>query len=78
MANTAKQAFSDGKNVTVTDKVTGIVITVERAGHSGFYVSYNGVTRVVPFLAAYQVVLEESVSSIEHRTFIYQYTPTKM
>ena len=76
MANTAKQAFSDGKNVTVTDKVTGSVITVERAGFNRFYVSYNDITRVVPFMAAYQVISEESTASINNRTFIYHYTPT--
>jgi len=76
MANTTKQAFSDGKNVTVTDKVTGSVITVERAGFNRFYVSYNDITRVVPFMAAYQVISEESTASINNRTFIYHYTPT--
>jgi len=75
MANTTKQAFLDGNNVTVTDKATGSVITIERAGHNRFYVSYNDTTRVVPFMVAYQVVTEESAKSMEHRTFIYHYTP---
>lgn len=78
MTSTTKQAFLDGNSVTVTDKATGSVITVERAGHSGFYVSYNDTTRVVPFMVAYQVITEESAKSMEHRTFIYHYTPTTM
>jgi len=76
--NTTKQAFLNGKNVTITNHETGTVITVERAGHNRFYISYNGVIRVVPFLAAYQVIIEASVASIEHRNFTYMYIPTKM
>jgi len=78
MANTTKQAFLDGNSVTVTDKATGSVITVERAGHNSFYVSYNDTTRVVPFMAAYQVISEESTKSINSKAFIYHYTPTTM
>lgn len=76
--NITKQAFLNGNNVTITDKVTGSVITVERAGFNRFYVSYNDITRVVPFMAVYQVIIEKSVESINNKTFIYQYTPTKM
>ena len=78
MANTTKQSFLDGNNVTVTDKSTGSVITVERAGFNRFYVSYNDTTRVVPFMVAYQVISEESTASIDNKTFIYHYTPTTM
>lgn len=78
MANTTKQSFLDGNNVTVTDKAIGSVITVERAGFNRFYVSYNDTTRVVPFMAAYQVISEESTTSIDNKAFIYHYTPTTM
>lgn len=76
--NTTKQAFLNGNNVTITDKATGLVITIERAEHNSFYVSYNDTTRVVPFMAAYQVISEESTASIDNKAFIYRYTPTTM
>ena len=76
MSKTYKGAFLDGEAVTLTDPETNTVITVEHVSHNRCYVSYNDIVRVVPFMAAYQVVTEKSVKCIASRHFITEYTPT--
>ena len=48
-----------------TDTVTGKEVLIERGGHNRFYLYVNGVyIKSVPFLKAYQAVMEQSTKSV--------------
>lgn len=71
-----ESTFLSNDTVTFTSCDENTVITVEHVGHNRCYVSYKGVTRVVPFMPAYQVVSEKSIECIKNRRFTTEYTPT--
>lgn len=71
-----KTEFLNKGYVTFNDIVTNTVVTVEHVTHNRCYVSYdNGTTKRVPYMAAYQVVAEQSANHVRDKHYITEYTP---
>lgn len=57
--------FLEKGSATFTDTITGKGVLIERGGHNRFYLYVNGVfIKSVPFLKAYQAVMEQSTKSV--------------